>query len=377
MYEDKVAMGHSRCMRVLRVAQNLYPEVPGGGSYHVHAMSRDQAEMGHDVTVLTVSDDDSLPRVEEREGYRVVRKKPSVTLLGNEISVGACRFLKDAADFDVMHAHSHLYFSTNVAAVKKMLDGVPLAVTNHGLYSQSAPKWMFDIYLRTLGRVTLNRADTVFSYTEADGRRIREFGVKTDIEVVSNGIDTERFTPQGEKTDLIEGENIALFVGRLVKGKRPQDAVKAVSKLDRAGFDIDLYIVGEGPMRSELEEMSGDETTFLGRVPYDDMPKIYRSGDVLVLPSRSEGLPRTVLEAFASKLPVVSSNLEHISDIVQQGGETVEVGDIDGYSDALKKILDDPYEKREQAREVVEEKYGWKGTVEETTEVLSRISKRS
>ncbi len=79
-------------MRILRVAQNLYPEVPGGGSYHVHAMSRDQAAMGHDVTVLTVSDDESLPRREERDGYTIVRRSATVELLNNEISLGIARF---------------------------------------------------------------------------------------------------------------------------------------------------------------------------------------------------------------------------------------------------------------------------------------------
>ena len=48
-------------MHVLRVAQKIYPDVTGGGPYHVHAMSRDQAAMGHDVTVLTVRSDRSLP----------------------------------------------------------------------------------------------------------------------------------------------------------------------------------------------------------------------------------------------------------------------------------------------------------------------------
>ncbi len=53
-------------MRILRVAQKVYPEVPGGGTYHVHAMCRDQAAMGHDVTLLTIRHDESLPHVEER-----------------------------------------------------------------------------------------------------------------------------------------------------------------------------------------------------------------------------------------------------------------------------------------------------------------------
>ena len=57
-------------MRILRVAPWIYPDTKGDGDYHVHAMSRDPAAMGHDVTVLTTWEDESLPRVEETHGYR-------------------------------------------------------------------------------------------------------------------------------------------------------------------------------------------------------------------------------------------------------------------------------------------------------------------
>ena len=132
-------------MRILRVAQHLYPDMKGGGQYHVHAMSRDQAAMGHDVTVLTTRVDESLPRVEETHGYAVVRVSPGISTLGNDVSPAVARVLwsADADDYDVIHAHSNLYFSTNLAALKARLGDIPLAITNHGLYSQSAPERVF------------------------------------------------------------------------------------------------------------------------------------------------------------------------------------------------------------------------------------------
>ena len=116
---------NDRIMRILRVAPWIYPDSKGGGDYHVHAMSRDQAAMGHDVTVLTTRSDSSLPRVEETHGYTVYRVSPGVELLGNEISPGMARFLwhVDADDYDVIHAHSHYYFSSNLAALV-LLGGV-------------------------------------------------------------------------------------------------------------------------------------------------------------------------------------------------------------------------------------------------------------
>ena len=293
-------------MRVLRVAPWIYPDTMGGGDYRVHAMSRDQADMGHDVTVLTTGAGASLPLVQETHGYTIHRVSPGVELLGNEISPGMAWFLwhADTDDYDVIHAHSHYYFSSNLAALKRLLGDVPLAITNHGLYSQNAPEHLFKWYLRTLGRWTFNQADVVFCYTEIDRRRMRGLGVRSRIGVVPNGIDTQRFTPDGPGSELIDAEGrVVLFVGRLVDGKRPWLAIEAFGAIREEFPDAELYFCGEGQLREELGRLARDlwvaeAVTFIGQVPYEEMPCIYRSSDVLVLPSRVEGLPRTVLEAM-------------------------------------------------------------------------------
>jgi glycosyltransferase involved in cell wall biosynthesis len=192
----------------------------------------------------------------------------------------------------VIHAHSHLYFSTNLAALQRWLGGVPLAITNHGLYSQSAPEWVFDLYLKTLGRWTFNRED------------------------------------------------------------------------------VKLYVVGDGPMRSELGREAGDAVEFLGQVPYEEMPAVYRAGDVLVLPSRAEGVPRTVLEAFASGVPVVSSDLKQVAPLVEESGVTVPVGDVDGFATGIEAVLVGEYG---DPREVIKGSFDWAETVERMTTVLEGL----
>jgi glycosyltransferase involved in cell wall biosynthesis len=232
---------------------------------------------------------------------------------------------------------------------------------------------VFDLYLRSIGRWTFNQADVIFCYTEEDRDRVREFGVSSRIEVVANGIDTHRFTQQGLASERIDHEGVVvLFVGRLVEGKRPRDAICAVSALAEER-DVKLYLAGDGPLRSELEEIADDCVEFLGQVPYDEMPEIYRAGDILMLPSQAEGLPRTVLEAFASGIPVVSSHLEHTAPIVQHGGETVTIGDIEGYVDALQRVLDERESLDNAGRETVVEEYRWQETVEQTTQVIESL----
>ncbi|ELY45578.1 glycosyltransferase family 4 protein [Natronorubrum sulfidifaciens] len=359
-------------MRILRVAQKVYPDVKGGGPYHVHAMSRDQATMGHDVTVLTVRTDPELPHVEERDGYTVVRYDPAVTLLGNDISPGLAQYLSSAEDFDVMHAHSHLYFATNLAALKRFLGDIPLAITNHGLYSQNAPEWVFDLYLRTLGRWTFNQADVVFCYTGTDKQRVRDFGVSSPIEVVSNGIDTERFTPEGPESELVDAEGpVVLFVGRLVEGKRPWLVVEAFAEVLDEHHGAELYLCGGGPLRDDLEarvrELGIESSiSFLGQVPYDEMPAVYRSADALVLPSRSEGVPRTIMEALSAELSVVSSELVQVQSAF--GDAVTYVPEAEAFGGQLVDVLNDG-----RKRSGLNEQFCWARTVEETTTVVARV----
>jgi glycosyltransferase involved in cell wall biosynthesis len=338
--------------------------------------------MGHDVTVLTVAADPDLPHIEQRDGYTVVRYPSTFSPIGNDISVGLARHLATVDDsaYNVLHAHSHLYFSTNLAALKRRLGDLPLAITNHGLYSQNAPEWVFDLYLRTMGRWTFNRADTVFCYTETDRRRVRNLGVDAQIEVVTNGIDTERFTPDGPVSDLLDHDGpVVLFVGRLVEGKRPETAVRALARVRERYPDAALYLCGTGPIQDKLVDLAAElgistTVTFLGQVPYNEMPAVYRGADVFVLPSRAEGVPRTIMEAMATGVPVVSSDLPQVRELVSAGGYTVDVGDIERFAERIKDCLEGTYP--DGGREQIVEEHGWSDTVERTVAMLENICRR-
>ena len=393
-------------MRILRVAQKCYPDVTGGGPYHVHAMSRDQAAMGHDVTVLTVRASPDLPHLEHRAGYTIVRYDPAVTLFGNAISPGLARFLATNS-FDVVHAHSHLYASTNIAALTRWATACavrcrellrneqdrrhtqteksrrhtqtergqrPLAVTNHGLYSQTAPEWLFEWYLRTLGRWTFDQADVVFCYTDADERRLRERGVSAPIAVVPNGIDTARFARDGPESPLLaDGEPTLLFAGRLVEGKRPADAIRAVQQLCKQYPTARLYLCGDGPLRCELDALAGEETVFLGELSYDQMPGVYRAADVLVLPSRAEGTPRSVLEALACGTPAVCADLPNLRAAFGDAARYFDPGRVSSLATSLDALLSERGETGLPTGTAATVVTDWHETVRQTTERLETL----
>lgn len=363
-------------MRILRIAQDVYPETVGGAPYHIHALSRDQARQGHDVTVCTVSSDETLPDREEKAGYTIVRQTPKVEIFGNQLLSGTSRLFRDTSEVDAIHLHSHLFFSSNVGSFFARFTDCPVVVTCHGLLSQTPPEWVSRAHLRTVGKWTYNAADRVFCYTDIERRRLRELGVDAEIDVIPNGIDTTAFSPTGEvRADAADDPVAFVFVGRLVDGKRPMDVLRAFESVRRDHPETALYFCGDGPLRRALEARVrerglSDAVTFLGHVPYDEMPAVYRAADCLVLASRTEGFPRTVMEALACETPAVTSRLDQIAPVVEAAGATVETGDVDGFAREMAALAADPDRRAdlgEKGRALVLDSYRWEDLVKTTT----------
>jgi len=362
----------SDSLRILRVTSSTYPEVVGGVGLHVHHLSRVQAEMGHDVTVLTSDNGDrSLPSEERRDGYRLLRHRELARPLDNSIVPGVAATLHEFVDdYDVLHIHSHLYFSSTLAALFGRRTDIPVVVTNHGLVSQTAPRWIQRLYNPTVGKFTFETGDRILCYTETDKQRLQERGIDTPISVVPNGIDCSWFRPSAaDPSDQL------LFVGRLKEGKGPQYLLEAFGRLASDYPDYSLQLVGDGPLREELEAQAStlgiaDRVSFRGEVPNDELPALYADSRAFVLPSRSEGLPRTVLEAMACGRPVVTSDLPQLRPLVEDVGYTFETGSVDRLVDTLTTVLDADDDRLDRfgtrARKRVESTYSWEDTVERT-----------
>jgi glycogen(starch) synthase len=334
--------------------------------------------MGHDVTLLTSGHgDNEKPRQETRGGYEVRRYRQIARPFGNSITpsmVPAMRRLLKS--HDVVHAHSHLYFSTNMAALLARVDSTPLVITNHGLHSQTAPMAVQKAYA-PLAKFTFNSADRVLCYTETDRDRLRDRGITAPVSVIHNGIDCETFVPDASDAEQLQ----ILFVGRLKAAKGVRELLDAFALLADDMPDVTLRFVGEGPLREALEQTATeygltDRVTFAGRVPNEELPETYAESAVFALPSEVEGFPRTVLEAMACGTPVVTSELPQLQSVVEQVGETAPFGDVEALAAALQRLLAAP-DRRERlgqrARECVLEEYSWSETVRETTAVYHEL----
>ena len=240
-------------MKILRVVGDIYPDVTGGLEIHAHEMSKMQAHCGHEVTVFT-SNNDNLPEVECKDGYRIIRYSRIIKIFGNSISLDLLiKLVKNRNKFDVIHAHSHLFLSTNVCALMRFIGSSPLIISNHGLMSASAPVWFNKQYLKTIGKWTLNRADKIICYTDGEKENLEKLGIDPrKIVVIHNGVDTTLFTCRTpEKT---ADKKQILWVGRFVTGKGVEYLIDALSHVLKKIPNTHLVLVGVGPEKPAIED---------------------------------------------------------------------------------------------------------------------------
>ena len=351
----------------------------GGFGIHIHEMSKEQVRLGNDVTVYTASEGvESAYRA--ADGYYVHNFKPLIKVLGNSIMPSMLfDLLNEQSDYDIVHAHSHLFFSTNLSAVARQLGSTPLVITNHGLNSQTAPKWFQDLYTATGARLTFAAADKILCYTETEKQELVDLGIKSEkIEVIHNGIDTDLFVPARES--CFDKQNL-LWVGRYAKGKGLDYLIDAFSILKTRHPDVTLTMVGKGPDKDHITQKIRDlnlESSIIMKdfVPNSEIVDMYQNSSVFVLPSLEEGVPRTILEAMACGIPVVCSRLPQLVDIVDGCGLLVPLKDSQALADSVSKVLSDSSlaEKfRENGRRNVVENHSWKDTVKKTVQLYKEL----
>ena len=368
-------------LKVLRVISDIYPVVVGGLPVHVHEMSKEQARLGCVVTVYTGKAAGQVKK-ETVHGYHVTRFTPLVKIMGNAILPGLLpKLLSTEKKYDVVHAHSHLFFSTNMCALARHITGKPLVITNHGLISQTVPEWISGIYTPTIAKWTFQSADKILCYAEEEKDRLLELGIKADkIVVIHNGVNTDVFSP-GEKTSSVRQ---LLWVGRFAPGKGLEYLIDSFQVLLKEYPDLKLLMVGVGPVREDIWKKVEDmglttSVSIKDSIPNSEISKTYRDSSIFVLPSINEGVPRSILEAMACGIPVVCTDLPQLLKVVSGCGLMVPVKDAQALSEAIGRILSDPEYAKElgaHGREKAVKEYSWEDTVRKTIKVYEKLCQR-
>ena len=257
----------------------------------------------------------------------------------------------DLRQENVAHLHAHFaHQATQVAMLASMLSGISYSFTGHAK----------DVYTGRPRNLSEKVAHAAFAVTctNANQTYLRSLVAQKDrdkVELVYHGVDFEKFSPQSQSLHGDEGTPVVLSVGRLVAKKGFTDLIEALALLRGRGVEFRALLVGEGPDRRMLEERRRaaglDEVLQMpGACTQEDLVEIYRSATVFALPCRvlkngdRDGIPNVLMEAMAMAVPVVSTSISGIPELVRNGknGLLVPERDSIALSNSIEAVIRDP-----------------------------------
>jgi glycosyltransferase involved in cell wall biosynthesis len=265
---------------------------------------------------------------------------------------------------DVQHLHGH--FCHGVATITwfaSRLTGIPFSFTAHAKDIYQAELNPGNLLERKLGAArfvatcTCANADVLRARHERPG----------DVHTIYHGLDTDYFSPaapsqkQGPATHKVP---VILAVGRLVEKKGFDQLITACALLKQAGVAFGCHIVGESgsakdSLRAQIQQMGlVDQVRLGGAVTQDQLREIYRGAHVFALPCQimedgdRDGFPNVLAEAMAMGVPVVSTHISGIPEMITDGvhGLLVPPRNPQALADALRQVLSNPALHAELAR---------------------------
>jgi glycosyltransferase involved in cell wall biosynthesis len=264
-------------------------------------------------------------------------------------AVGTIRALIATERVEVLHAHGYKADLYGYAATRS---GEVLRVST--CHNWPNPKLLMQAYAK-LDRLVLRSFDEVIAPCPEVLQILRRSGVQdSKLSWVNNGVDVEKFvdaTPELRRELRLGERPVIGFVGRMIPEKGGATLLDAARIVLATNREAAFVFVGDGPSRLEWQQRAaemgiGDNVFFPGI--RTDMPAVYASLDVFVLPSFAEAMPMVLLEAMSAAKPVIATPVGSVSELVvpNENGFLCTPGDAAGLAQSILTFLAD----REQAR---------------------------
>jgi glycosyltransferase involved in cell wall biosynthesis len=363
--------------------------------FHPNVLGPRLVHRDHDVEVVTTAREDGVEQ-ETREGmefhflpgtppdvystefneksYKQIQeidRERDIDILVNESAAGA-GYAKNSGTSDTLPMVSVLH-NTPLSVVRTAYSKGGLFQALYGGYSH------FKFYLTDI-RHCYKKSERLICVSEYIKRSASLHpSVDSDkLTVIRNGVNMNEFRPI-ETTSTNSDEFVVLYLGRVVKEKGVQYAIKANNDLVDDGVDARLLVVGPGEYE-QFERQAKDldiqeNVTFVGPVDQSELVEYYNRCDVYVLPSiHKEGLPFTVLEAMSCEKPVVASDIGGVDSAVQHDktGYLITPRDVEDLKHRLHSLYESP-ELREQMCAAGRERVRRAHSLESMTEKYIRV----
>lgn len=350
--------------RVLMLSDVYFPRI-NGVSTSIQTFRRDLDTLGWPTRLVAPAypepwNDDPLTC---RVRSRAAPLDPEDRLMSLRSLLGAGRRL--AGGVDLIHIQTP--FLAHWAGVKLAKElGVRTVETYHTYfeqyfhhYARFLPQAWLRHAARGISRRQCNAVDAVVSPSGPMAEVLRDYGVRTPIEVIATGLDMERFRGGNGRRFRAErgipaARPVVLHVGRVAHEKNIGFVVDAFSRIRSSVADALLIIAGEGPALESLRvavsaAALGDSVMFVGYLDRErELLDCYRSADAFVFASNTETQGLVILEAMAVGTPVVSTAVLGTKDVLQKGpsGAIVVPEDREAFAAAVVRILRSPALKR-------------------------------
>ncbi len=315
--------------------------------------------------------------------------------LGSEISIK-----KDCASFNILRkfmlrervhlAHAHGAKAALIARPAALWAGVPSIYTVHNsIFNENWPAWKNNM-VAVVEHILSWPTGCILTVSNALGQEIiyRERISDSKIKVIHNGIHFTSFDKSNlqhnfkEKWKIPRNRTVIGTVARMAPQKGLSVLIEAAEQLIGI-YNVHFMIVGDGPLRENLEGKTrlssiNDYFTFTGMVK--DITQAYSAMDIFVLPSITEGLPFTILEAMSFSLPVVATSVGGVPEIIKHGeyGFLVPPGDHKELASKIAYLIDCPSIRSEfgyRGRQRVNDKFDASKMIGETKRIYYNLLK--
>jgi len=264
----------------------------------------------------------------------------------------AIRKIKEIIEIEGIHVlHGHGYKSDFYGLLGGRKTPVKYVATCHDSGLAKPVRWSqgtaTDVY-GALHKLVFRRFDKVIAVSQPIADALVRSGLQVErVSAIDNGIPLRRFTVTRSAEDLVAFKgNAALvgLIGRLAEGKGHRTLLDAAKLMSAKQNLVKFAFIGDGPLEDELRRATSElglqeRVLFAGK--RNDMPAVYAALDVFALPSDNEGMPISILEAMASKTPVIATRVGAIPSVVEDGqtGILIDPGDIDALVSAISRVL--------------------------------------
>ena len=367
---------------------NYLPNL-GGVERYVYNLAKQLIKLGHDVTVVTSNVFDlSLHEVDEngieifrmpcynfmKGRYPILKKNEEFKLLDAELS---------KKHFDLVVINARFYIHSLYAADFAKKNSIKSITIEHGSTHLSVDNKMLDFVVahveHFITRKLKKKCSDYYAVSKAAGEWSGHFGIESRG-TLYNAVDIDSIVEASDKNicdyrkeyNIPTSATVITFTGRLLKIKGVYELLDAFSQLERD--DVYLFYAGDGPELAELKTKANDRVVFLGQIDFDHVVSLLNASDIYCLPSVSEGMSTSVLEAIATNTFVITTYNGGARELIsgEEYGIITKGNTVDETKAAIKKALDKDYRASacDNAYKKLLEGFTWKKTAENLVELV-------